>query len=236
MASFDIDNHCQKLQICSRQPTESSSSKTKQLGGNIPGPGSCSSPVCGKPKEPARTNCYLKYIWYLPSPRPSPQTCYIFSLPLEHSEPDTPIALCRWSAARLLQRSPCDVQLGTVLCDLQTGPQCPKGAGAHLHSLPVFALSHCIYSPRAAEYLHKVQTDFTSLTFTFAKRRETKVCSTNSQCHEHEWPQNSEDFAKALQINYLLFAQSPAAQNATGREHLVSTLGIWKVPFEHIFV
>lgn len=179
------------------QPTESSSSKTEQVGGNIPGPGSCSSPACGKLKEPRRTKPATSCTYrYLPSPRPSLQTCYIFSLPLEHSELDTPIALCSWSAARLLQRSLCDVQLGTALCDLQTGPQSPEGAGAHLHSLPVFGQSHCTYSPRAAECPHKAHR-FHTPHVNFAQRRETKVCSTNSHCHEHKWPQNSEDFAKS---------------------------------------
>lgn len=46
------------------QPTETSSSKTKHVGGDIPGPGSCSSPVCGKAERTKKDKaCYLLYIY-----------------------------------------------------------------------------------------------------------------------------------------------------------------------------
>lgn len=47
------------------QPTESSSSKTKHVGGDIPGPGSCSSPVCGKAERTKKDKAwYLLYICF----------------------------------------------------------------------------------------------------------------------------------------------------------------------------
>lgn len=207
MASFDIDNHCRKLQICSRQGSQQpSSSKTVQVGGDIPGPGRCSSPVCGKLKEQRRKKpaAYCRYTPALPY---SSTSNPLHSLPpLEHSEPGTPVALCSWSAARLLQCSLCDVQLGTVLCDLQTGPQSSKGAGANLHSLPVFGRSHCTYRPRTAECLHKLQISHTP-SLPLQRRERPKPVAPRVNVMNMNSLRILRILLKALQTSYLLFGR-----------------------------
>lgn len=168
------------------------------MGGDIPGPGSCSSSVCGKLKEARRTKPATSCTCTLALPWTSTSNLLHFLPPTWTQWARHPYSslqlIC--SQASMICSVPF-VMSSWGLCSVtfKQDHSLPVGQGpiyTHCQSLVEGSAPTVPELLRACTKCRQISHPPHS-----PLQRRDQSLQYNSQCHEHEWPQNFEDFAKS---------------------------------------